>query len=132
ELDAGAGVPVALDEVSCDHPAVRVELLHADRARAPAVALARWDPGPLRADGETEEVSFRLRARALPEVVFTQRVCLRMRRPLQFQPATLAIDSLTEDTPEARLVRITNQDSRPVVIRAVTPEAPWVVGADLE
>ncbi|MCI0458473.1 MAG: hypothetical protein L0Z62_16030 [Gemmataceae bacterium] len=132
EFDAGPGVPVGWGEILCDHPAVTVTPLHPGQMRAPAVARVRWDPVRLRADDEVEEVVFRLRPRALPEVLFRQRVCRRTRRPLRFQPAVLAVDMLTEDAPETRLIRLTNEDSRLLVIRRVEPRAPWMAGAVFE
>ncbi|MCC6421344.1 MAG: hypothetical protein IT429_24155 [Gemmataceae bacterium] len=131
EFEPGPGVPAAWGEIHCDHPAVAVTPLYPRKAQAPALAEVRWDPAWLRADGEVEEILFRVRPRALPETVFRQRVCRRLRRPLRFQPAVLAIDSLAEDAPETRLVRLTNEDTRPVVIREAVPQVPWIPGVEL-
>jgi hypothetical protein len=129
ELGAGRGVPVQLDAVSCDHRAVSVRLLHPGRARAPAVAEVLWDAAFL-ADGE-ERVVFRLGACGLPEVVHRQRVRREAGRPVRFQPGALLVDCLAEDGPQTRLVRLTNEDARPVVIRAVEADAGWMAAAAL-
>jgi hypothetical protein len=128
-LEAGAGIPVQFDAVRCDHPAVTVRLLHPGRARAPAVAEVLWDPARLAADAE--EVLFRLSACGLPDATLRQRVRRELSRPVRFQPGTLVVDCLAEDGPQARLVRLTNEDARPVVIRGVEPGPPWVAGAAL-
>lgn len=128
ELGAGRGVPVQLEAVICTHRAVTVRLLHPGRARSPAVAEVLWDAALL---GEEQQVAFRLRACGLPEVVHRQRVRRESGRPVRFRPGALVVDCLAEDGPQTRLVRLTNADARPVVIRAVEAEARWVAAAAL-
>jgi hypothetical protein len=50
---------------------------------------------------------------------------------VRFQPDALVVDTLAEDSPQARLVRLTNVDTRPVVIRQVETAAPWLAEAAL-
>jgi hypothetical protein len=129
QLNAGPGVPVQLDAVRCDHPAVTVRLLHPGRARAPARAVVLWNPARLHTDAE--EVDFRLSACGLPDASLRQHVRREQSRPVRFQPGALVVDCLAEDSPQARLVRLTNEDVRPVVIRGVEPDAAWMAGAAL-
>jgi hypothetical protein len=129
QLEAGPGIPIQLDAVRCDHPAATVTLLHPVRARAPAVAEVVWDPARLAADAE--EVVFQLSACGLPDATLRQRVRRELGRPVRFRPGALVVDSLAEDGPQTRLVQLTNEDSRPVVIRHVKPGSPWMAGATL-
>jgi hypothetical protein len=129
ELGAGRGVPVQLDAVICTHPAVIVRLLHPGRARSPAIAEVLWDAAFLR-EAE-EQVVFRLQACGLSEVVLRQRVRRASGRPVRFQPGALLVDCLAEDGPQTRLVRLTNEDARPVVIQSVEAGANWMAAASL-
>jgi hypothetical protein len=129
ELHAGAGVPVQWESIRCDHPAVTVVPLHPGRARAPAIAQAFWDAALV--GEEDEEAVLRLRACGLPEVVLRQQVRRVTPRPVRFRPAALVVNRLAEDGPQTRLVRLTNRDSRAVVIRAVERSPGWVAGVRL-
>jgi hypothetical protein len=127
EVGAGRGVPVQLEAIRCNHPAVTCRPLLPGRGRAPAVVEVLWDAALLR--GVEEQLVFRVRPCGLPEVVYKQRVRRLLGRPVRFQPGALLVDCLAEDGPQTRWVRLTNTDAAPVVIRAVEAEAAWMTGA---
>ncbi len=125
EFDAGPGVPVQWESIQCDHPAVTVTLLHPDQAQVPARAEVCWNPARLRGEMR-EEAVFQLEVLGLPPVTLKQHFHWRLRRPFRCQPPVLVVDALDVDTPETRMVRLTNEEREPLTLRAVESQANWV------
>jgi hypothetical protein len=130
EFELGAGIPVQWESLTCDHLAVTLQPLQADRAAPVARARVRWHPDRLNRHAESEELLFRLSLRGLPVQEFPQRVGWRRRQPLLCEPPGLVVPLLTGDRPSVHEVRLTNVDPQPLLLQRVEPTVPWLKETD--
>jgi hypothetical protein len=130
EFELGAGIPVQWESLTCDHLAVTLHPLQAERAAPVARARVGWHPGRLRRDGQTEDLLFRLSLRGLPVHDFHQRVGWRRRQPLLCEPAGLVVPLLVGERPAVHEVRLTNVDPQQLVLERIESGVPWVTGTE--